>query len=664
MAKGQLQTASLTWQDNTPCASDYDDVYFSKDDGCAESQYVFLQQNDLAHRFAQLETTHFTIAETGFGTGLNFLNTWQLWREHRKVGQKLYFISAELHPITADDLSACLAQWPQLKTLAAQLLANYPPPVKGMHCIELEDGVTLILLFDDVIEGFSQLLESSHPNLAYDNLRAVDAWYLDGFSPKQNQAMWRDELFQLMAKLSHRGSTLATFTSAGFVRRGLQAAGFVCQKVKGYGRKREMLRASYLGLPTATIDTKAHRRHSVYGDFWPISRTKPSRSVIVIGAGIAGCTTAWTLAQAGMQVTLIDSLSAPMQEASGNPQAVLFPKLSTDDTLFSQFNLLSLLHAWRFYRQPAFKSAFTDCGVLQLLNAGKDNDRDLAQHFGLDTLVQYCNAEQASQLANTHIESDALFYPQSGFIDTQKLAVLFSQESTINFIGNSPIQSIEATKDGWQANSAHNSYTADAIVLCNAQAANTLLDNPLPSHTIRGQISGFKANHTPELQTVICHQGYTCPAIEQQHYCGASYDLKNPSKAADTASDDWNLQQLHKHLPDFSTIDAQAINGQRVNFRCCTPDYLPLTGPIAHQTTFEQHYGDYKYNAKAFIPELGTYQNGLFVNSGFGSRGFSSAPLAASIIRSYLLSQAYPVPFALMQALNPARFIIRQLSKA
>lgn len=650
----------LNWQDSTPYSDEFADIYYSPQNGMAESHYVFLQHNNLEQRFAELSEPHFIVAETGFGTGLNFLNTWKLWRENAPQGKKLYFISTELYPLKPDDLAQSLEQWQELKTLSAELCRLYPPNLEGLHCIEFSDGVTLLLYLGDVLDGLSCLLESSHPNLAYAPSRAVDAWFLDGFNPQQNQGMWQERVFQLMARLSKKGSTLATFTAAGFVRRGLQAAGFELKKVKGFAHKREMLTGEYLSLPQLTVDIQAHKRHSSYGHFWPIYRTdKPIQSVLVIGAGISGCTTAWMLAQAGLTVTLLDKDANVMQQASGNPQAVLFPKLSIDNSLFAQFNLFSLLYAQRFYQQAEFTQAFHQDGVLQLDNKTSQKLKQL----DFEQLQQVLNTEQAQAISGTQLEEEALFYPQSGWIDTQKLADIFTQQQNFSFIGGQEIQSIAYHNHQWQAHSAQQRFTADAVVLCNAHAANQLLDSPLPSKAIRGQITAFSANNLSQLNTVVCKEGYICPPMNNAYICGASFDLHNTSADFSLASQQENIRKVQQFLPEFAQTDLE-LKFDRVNFRCTSPDYLPITGPVPYRQAFDKDYAFYSDNAKAMIPTLGNYHKGLFINIGMGSRGFSSAPIAAAIIRSYLLEQAYPLPFALVSALNPARFAIRSITGA
>ena len=662
-----LETAAIEWRDQqTPVSSRYHDVYFSADDGCAESRHVFLDSNRLAQRFAALAGTHFTVAETGFGTGLNFLQCWQLWRQHRKPGQKLYFISAELHPLSLADLRHSHSHWPQLASLSDQLCAAYPLPISGQHALELADGITLILLFADASDGFADLLENPHPGLTCERTRAVDAWFLDGFAPGKNETLWQDRLFKLMARLSKPGSTFATFTAAGHVRRGLMANGFAVNKSRGFGRKRDMLTGEYRGLPNSSLAETHSTRHRAM-PFWPVCRNQRHyRSVIVIGAGIAGCTTATTLADAGMDVLLLDQQATPMQQASGNPQAVLFPKLSLGSDAFASFNLLSLLYAWRYYRRDGLNTALNACGLLQLASPDQqDKMQRLARHWAaLPELLQAVSAAEASALANTRLAHGGLYYPQSGWLDTAHLRDFFCDALQTRFIGNCRVSQLQHTGDGWQVNSNTGGYQADALVLCNAQAASELLAPWLtvPTRTIRGQITRL-AQADQQLHTVVCHDGYICPPRNNQPYTlGASFDLGDSNPALSQASQTHNLALLQQYLPDFD-IDNAPLDG-RVGFRCSAPDYLPLIGPVPDQSAFQRDYAALRHNARTVIPQTGRYMDGLFVNIGYGSRGFSSAPVGAAVLRAWLLGQMWPMPSQLIQAVNPARFVIRGIERS
>ena len=230
--------AAITWRDNQPYSTHFDDVYFSSDDGLAETDFVFLQGNDLQNRWQTLPSKTFTIVETGFGTGLNFLSAVQLWLTTAPANAKLHFVSVEKYPLTLQEITQALQLWPQLNAVSQPFLAHYAKLLQTAQPIELfNNRVAITLLLGDANEQLSQL----HIKM--------DAWFLDGFAPSKNPDMWQPALFAQMARLSAPKSTFATFTSAGDVRRGLIAAGFAVQKRAGFGKKREMLHGQFAGLP-------------------------------------------------------------------------------------------------------------------------------------------------------------------------------------------------------------------------------------------------------------------------------------------------------------------------------------------------------------------------------------------------------------------------------
>jgi tRNA 5-methylaminomethyl-2-thiouridine biosynthesis bifunctional protein len=260
--------AVIEWRDGQPYASTFDDVYFSSDNGLLEAEYVFLQGNDLAERWkrlntqeSQIEDVHgeppssitlrlaqgerkrnlpsFTITETGFGTGLNFLCAARLWLSTAPKDATLHFISIEKYPLSLSDLSSALQLWPELKELSEPLLANYENIFNGEKTLSLYDNrVHLTLHIGDAMMCLTTLVNS--------NETLIDAWFLDGFSPSKNPDMWQAELFKKMALLSNSDTSFATFTSAGAVRRDLMKAGFEVSKRPGFGKKREMLVGHFL----------------------------------------------------------------------------------------------------------------------------------------------------------------------------------------------------------------------------------------------------------------------------------------------------------------------------------------------------------------------------------------------------------------------------------
>lgn len=214
----------------------YNDVYFSADDGLAETRHVFLDANDLLAAWPDVD--HFTICETGFGTGLNFFAAWDLFEETTPASARLHFISFEKHPLSPDQIREALSIWTEeFGEKIEDFLDVYPLRLPGFHRVQVSDRVTLTLIFDDV-------------NMAMERLSAnVDCWFLDGFRPSTNPDMWSETVFEQMARLSRVGACYATFTAAGDVRRGLSAAGFSVNKIPGFGRKREMICGQFEGEP-------------------------------------------------------------------------------------------------------------------------------------------------------------------------------------------------------------------------------------------------------------------------------------------------------------------------------------------------------------------------------------------------------------------------------
>jgi tRNA 5-methylaminomethyl-2-thiouridine biosynthesis bifunctional protein len=241
-----IQSAQINWLDTgEPYSERFEDVYFSSDDGFIETEYVFLNHNNLPHRFAVQDNTSkdqvFRIAETGFGTGLNFLVSVYHWLQLTGSKRKVEYISVEKFPLDKAQLIRAYQlfckKWPQLSPVCDAFLPLYPETFvtkTPVHEFEFFAGqIKLILLINEASAGLQSVLAT--------HKKSMDAWYLDGFAPAKNPQMWTPDLFQLMFELSHPGTTLSTFTAAGMVRRGLTEAGFSISKAPGFGKKRELL---------------------------------------------------------------------------------------------------------------------------------------------------------------------------------------------------------------------------------------------------------------------------------------------------------------------------------------------------------------------------------------------------------------------------------------
>ncbi|HVK98667.1 MAG TPA: tRNA (5-methylaminomethyl-2-thiouridine)(34)-methyltransferase MnmD, partial [Dongiaceae bacterium] len=406
-----LQPASLEWQQDVPVSRQFGDVYFSRDDGAAETRHVFIGHNDLPQRWQAWHTPgSFVIGETGFGTGLNFLCAWELWRQLRKPGQHLHVVSVEKFPLSKADLERAGTTQQAFAEMAAQLQAQYPPLVRGSHRLHFHgEQLTLTLIFGDAIDAFAALDGK------------VDAWFLDGFAPARNPDMWQPALFAQLARLSHTHTTFATFTAAGDVRRGLAAVGFSVEKCAGFGRKRDMLKGVF-------ADSSAHDTYPPAQAPWfrfDYQRRAPGQ-VAIVGAGLAGCAAAHVLAQRGWQVTVFEAENDIASQASGNPTGITYTRLSVHDSPQNRYYQFAYLHACRYLRdffaaqnlQPG--ADWNLNGVLQL--AWDESERAEQQKLlepGLwpDDVVAALTPEQVSALTQVPCPHPALLMKLGGWLN-------------------------------------------------------------------------------------------------------------------------------------------------------------------------------------------------------------------------------------------------------
>lgn len=656
-----LTCATLDWQNDTPVSVQFADVYFSREDGAAETRYVFLQQNDLPARWQAWQTPgSFTIGETGFGTGLNFFCAWELWRTLRKPGQHLHFVSVEQFPLQPADLEKACNLRPEFASLGKALLDQYPPLVSGLHRLHfLDDNVTLTLIFADAAAGFAQL----------DGV--VDAWFLDGFAPARNPQMWQPALFNAMARLSHSTTTFATFTSAGVVKRGLRDAGFQVEKHPGFGRKRDMLRGRFVPPENAAADRPPAQQPWYWVDY---ARTPPGH-VAVIGAGLAGCSAASALARRGWQVTVLEREPHIAQQASGNATGITYARLSPHDTAQNRWYIGSYLYACRFIR-ALFESqdipAGTDWDLNGVLQLAFDADESAAQQAlrtsGLwpETVAQFLDAAQVRELLGIATDHSGLLMNQGGWLNPATLCRSLLNHPAITLHTGFAVSGLERSNERWRIRGLASAF--DAVIFANTFDANRFsAAEHLPLRWVRGQVSHVPATAASRsLRHAINYEGYINPARDGFHCVGATFHPRDKDPAERLADHQHNLDQLQSALPELAaqlaTPDPASLSG-RVGFRCQTPDYLPLVGPLPDTQAFSALYGDaLNSGSKQPLPP-GPMLPGLYITTAFGAKGITGAPLAAEILASYLTGEPQPVDRDVLFALHPARFLQRALKR-
>jgi tRNA 5-methylaminomethyl-2-thiouridine biosynthesis bifunctional protein len=681
---------AIRWnEDGLPESVAFNDIYFSKDNGLAETDYVFLQQNQLKQRFSTLRNNHcFVIGETGFGTGLNFLATWKLWAQTAPASACLHFISVEKYPLTQSQLLRALSLWPSLQPYYLLLLAQYRCIQNpGFHRLSFAgNNVHLTLIINDAQIALNQLFASDHPYYGRPQWQGIDAWFLDGFAPAKNPAMWSAELLMTIANLTKPQGTLATFTAAASVRQHLQTAGFTVEKVQGFGKKRHMIRATFNQSNSDHSNKRQHvpltaGRYSAKQPLpWPVitnyQAAEKKQQIVVLGAGLAGCHTARTLADCDYKVTLIDRANTLAAGASGNAQGVVYAKLSPERHPLGEFNVLSLLYAQHYYHQfwSRGNGYGQQCGVLQLADNASiaKQHQQLAAMFSHTGLLKCISAKQASDLAGLPLNNDGLYFPNSGWLHAPAVCQSLIDHPSITVILATAVEAISRQASGWRLTGKCKAIEnwemseIQTLVIANATDARALpLLQWLPTRAIRGQVTMIPTcAASRDLKTVICGQGYIAPAVENQHCIGASFNLHDPHTDIKQRDHVTNLHNIAKLLPLFEAaqIDCRDLNG-RVSFRCATPDYLPMAGPVPDIDAFDRDYAQLRQDARITIHRSGTYLPGLYLNIGHGSRGFCYTPLCATLIASIISSEVPPLPQAIVQALNPARFIIRDLMR-
>jgi tRNA 5-methylaminomethyl-2-thiouridine biosynthesis bifunctional protein len=659
--RGVTPAAPQWSEQGSPISKTFEDVYFSQENGLAESRHVFLQGNNLPARWREHPDKHFCIAETGFGTGLNFLVTWQAWRELPEPRPDLHYLSIEKHPLTRQDLGKALTLWPTLAALTTRLLDAYPGLLPGQHRILLDDGrVRLDLWWEDAEDALLDIAGRGEP--------LVDAWYFDGFAPARNASMWTQPILNAAAALCRPGASFGTFTAAGEIRRNLTAAGFEIEKVAGYGRKRECLRgvigAKNVSQPNANLSP------------WDIpanSRTRP-RHVIVIGGGLAGCTTAAALAKRGISVTLLER-SALASAGSGNNQGVLYTRLSRKHSALLDFALQGFQFASTFYRtllQNGELSPHLDghlCGTFQQ----SSNTAELAALSealkGLEELAQILDAPQANELLGIDQSSAGYWYPQSGWLRPAAVCTALLARDNIELLENCGEITLHNDGAQWQALAQGKVLTQApcAIVATGADVTAMSQFDWLPLQAIRGQITELPAAPAfSGLRAALCHEGYIAPAREGSHCMGATFDVGDDEPALRIDDHRLNLNRLAAAVPAWQqaleSLDPTALGG-RVGFRCASPDYLPTVGPAPDLARFMIEYGSLRKNARQIMASRGNYLPGLYVNTAHGSRGLTSTPIAAELLASMICGEPLPFSRSLCRALSPARFIVRDLSR-
>ncbi|MGE8659416.1 MAG: tRNA (5-methylaminomethyl-2-thiouridine)(34)-methyltransferase MnmD [Achromobacter sp.] len=597
----------------------YGDVYHSPSGALGQAEHVFLRGNGLPQRWRGRDA--FTVCETGFGLGLNFLALWRAWRDDPRRARRLHMLSLEAHPFSREDLAALLARHaPEpLAALATQLAAQWPPLLPGLHRLEFEDGaVTLTLGFGDA--------QALAPRLA----GRVDAFFLDGFAPERNPRMWEAPLLKDLARLAAPGATVATWACTGALRRALQEAGFAARRAPGYGGKWHM-----------TVGTAAPGSAAAPG-----AVAEGARHAVVVGAGLAGAGIAQGLALRGWRVTVLDAgLARGVAAHAGHVAAALTPVLARDDNARARLSRAGSGRALARWSGLPGGAAPRVCGTVQL-------DRDAGRAAALaDTLatlafpagwVRAVSRDEASGLAGLPLARGGVFFGQGMLIQPSELIPALLATPGVEVVP-AIVARVARAADGWHALDAAGVPLARAghVILANAFGAQQVLAAsellaPLPRvaqmHALAGEVTLVPAaalGGGP--RCVVGGEGYLLPDTGPGCVAGSTY--VHGAREARIGADgqrvtlDKAAGLLGEDFPAFHALVPGSLPGW-AGWRAVLPGRLPAVGELSHAP-------------------------GLWLAAGYASRGLSWSALMGDLIAARLCGEPSPLEADLSQLIAP-----------
>ncbi|ARP97560.1 FAD-dependent 5-carboxymethylaminomethyl-2-thiouridine(34) oxidoreductase MnmC [Bordetella genomosp. 13] len=594
----------------------YQDVYHSRAEPLGQARVVFLRGNGLPQRWRG--RGRFTVCETGFGMGLNFLALWQAWRDDPQRPRRLHMVSIEGHPFDREALRQALRDHlPEaLQALAGQLTDQWPPLLPGLHRLEFEGGsVTLTLAFGQA--------DAVAPRLA----ARVDAYFLDGFAPRHNPAMWAPEMLADLMRLAAPDATLASWTSVGSVRRALAELGFEVRREPGYGGKWHMI--SGVRSPTAP-----------QGPALPDDDGAP---VVVIGAGLAGAGVAHALALRGREVVVIDPGSAGGHK--GHLAAALTPLIARDDNPRARLSRAGSQRALRRWLALDQEAAPLRCGTLQLeRDAGRAAalaDTVTALGFPSDW-VRAVDGAEASRLAGLPVARGGAFFGDGLLVRPDRVVARLLAEPGITVVAGRAVGLVR-TDGGWRAHAQDGTLLGEAphLVLANAAGAPALLSgcgllDSLPRmaqmHALAGEVTLLPAaSLAGGPRCVVGGDGYLLPAVDGWCVAGSTYVHGAAESRVGEAGQRVNLGKAAGLLADgTSRLDALApgtLPGW-AGWRAVLPGRLPAVGQVPRAP-------------------------GLWLATGYASRGLSWSALAGDVIAAQLCGEPLPLESDLLAQLAP-----------
>ncbi|MCO5107623.1 MAG: FAD-dependent 5-carboxymethylaminomethyl-2-thiouridine(34) oxidoreductase MnmC [Burkholderiaceae bacterium] len=626
-------------ESGTPVSTLYGDVFRSRAGAWSEARTVFVEGCELPRRWTALAgqgaDASFTILELGFGLGVNFLATLQAWRERRGPPARLHFVSIEAHPLEAGDLRRALEAFGAPASDSQRLLAQWPLALPGLHRLAFDaDDVTLTLCFGDAAALVPKLR------------LAADAFFLDGFAPARNPRMWEPALLRALGRLARPGAALATWSVAGAVREALLGAGFEAERVAGHADKRHRLRARHAPRWRGAPPPEPPPR-------WP------ERSVLVVGAGLAGAAVAAGFARRGWRATVVESAPAPLRGGSAQPLCADHLHLSPDDNPLARLTRAAL-------GARALDPVLKGHAPLGKLLVDADDREAASRHAMLERLgfpgefARYLPPDEASDTAGLRLPRGGLWLPRCDALDPAALARAWLDIPGVDVRAGAAAAALEDGPGGWVARDASGRElgAAAVAVLANAGDAPRLaaLDS-MPLRRVRGQSTLVERGRIGALRVVLGGDAYAAP-LGDAILIGASFDdgeSLEPSADVDAG----NVGRLARMIGGEPRHWLAGARSGPVGHRYASADRMPAIGALPDESAAVREAAALLRNDRLALPRA----HGLYGAFAFGSRGLLWATLAAALLPALAEGDPLPLESDLLRAVDPGRFVRRMLRR-
>lgn len=607
----------MQYKDGVLYSSEFLDTYYSVSSPFDESSFVFTSLIDEIWD----EKDSFIVAELGFGAGLNFLN---LAYKFKGSNKKLHFVSIEKFPFSKSQLREIWDQFAKFHKLSKKLIKKYPKFRDGLNRINFSKNITLDIYFGDVKDGLKEF-----------EFRA-DAWFMDGFAPSKNPDMWNLEVCKGIANLSKFGTLLSTYSVARSVRENLEKSGFNLEKRAGFGMKKEMLRAKFVGKNLAFSDL-----------YFTAPNLNSAKNVLVIGAGIAGLVTALKFKEAGFSVKVAEKRDEVALNGSGNLVGALTPLITQKGVNLGKMHLRAFLMAKNFYKKHA---------------------KGYAKFGGSKEFAFSKNLEKRYKNSIFNLKNDrpypSVFIKNGASIKPKALCDAISKK--LDILLNFEFNSLEKCENGWKVGFKNAKFlNADIVVFCMGSESEELFggglspklnfDESVLISSVRGQVSWIKQR--VKTNAPLSARGYICPAYNGVQVVGATYDRMLYFDEPRVMDDARNLESVAEFLGDKKC----EILGSKVGYRSYSGDRFPIIGPLVDAEFFMDSYKGLHWKRDSKIEPK--FKDGLFISTAHGARGLGTAILGAEMILDYVLKRPFCIEKSLKNELHPARFLVRKLKK-